>query len=212
MTINSHLFVDADDNVEDVFIGIDEVVDNFPEQTEYQGGLYVLGTVPADGEIQMVSFCGILNNSTLNEINITGNLTGRVRIFVLRGRQLVNSSVLRGRQREGAIYCGEFLNVSRAVKASDKILIYIGRTCSLTNDGNTTLCPLQVNIDSQQNITTEFYNGSDIINQRVRSIVRQSVRNLPLVNISMELNVRVKIRGMCDYNYILLTIHYKIIL
>ena len=150
MTINSHLFVDADDNVEDVFIGIDEVVDNVTsEQTEYRGGLYVLGTVPADGEIQMVSFCGILNNSTLNEINITGNLLGRVRLFVFRGRQLVNSRVLRGRQREGAIYCGEFLNVSCAVNASDKILIYIESTCSLANDNNT-LCPLQVNIDRQQ--------------------------------------------------------------
>ena len=201
MTINSHLFVDADDNVEDVFIGIDEVVINVTsEQTEYRGGLYVLGTVPADGEIQMVSFCGILNNSTLNEINITGNLIGRVRLFVFRGEQFINSSVLSGKQTNGAIYCGESSAV-RAVKASDEILIYIESTCSLTNDGNNTLCPLQVNIDRQQNFTTEFYNGSDSIsNQTIRSFVKESVTR---VNASMELNVRVKIRGMCDYNYCL---------
>ena len=39
MIINSHLFVDADGNVKDVIIGIDEVVNNVPEQTEYRGGL-----------------------------------------------------------------------------------------------------------------------------------------------------------------------------
>ena len=194
MIINSHLFVDADDNVKDVFIGIDEVVDNIPEQTEYRGGLYVLGTVPADGEIQMVSFCGILNNSTLNESNIIRNLIGIARLIVSSGEQL-NLINLRGRQRND--YCGES-SIFRAVKASDKILIYIESTCSLTNN----ICPLQVNIDSQQNVTTEFYKGSDIsINQSVRSFVRRSVRNFPLVNTSMELNVRVKIRGMCDYSY-----------
>ena len=191
-TIN-YLFVGADDNVEDVFIGIDEVVNNVPEQTEYRGGLYVLGTLPSDGEIQMVSFCGILNNSTLNESNITGNLIGIVRLFVFRGEQFINSSVLRGRQKND--YCGNS-SVVHAVKASDKILIYIESTCSLTNDGNNTLCPLQVNIDSQQNVTTEFYNGSDNINnQTVRSFVKESVIR---VNASVELNVRVKIRGMCD--------------
>ena len=143
-------------------------------------------------------FCGILNNSTLNETNITGNLLGRFHLFVFRGEELINSSVLRRRQREGAIlYCGEFLNVNHAVKASDKILIYIESGCLLTSGGNNR-CPLQVNIDRQQNVTTEFYNGSDIrIDQGVRSFVRESVRNLR-VNTSMELNVRVKIRGMCD--------------
>ena len=167
----------------------------------------VLGTVPADGEIQTASFCGILNNSTLNEINITGNLTGRVYLFVFRGEQFINSSVLRGRQRksqrEGAIYCGNS-SIVCAVKASDKILIYIESRCSLNNDSGNTLCLLQVNIDRQQNVTTEFYNRSDIcIDQGVRSFVKQSVKDLHRVNISMELNVRVKIRGMCDYNYCL---------
>ena len=156
--------------------------------------MYVLGTVPADGEIQMVSFCGILNNSTLNEINITGNLTGRARLFVFRGEELIYGIGLTGQQREGAIYCNDFFTI-RAVKASDKILIYIRSTCSLTDDGNTR-CPLQVNIDRQQNVATEFYNGSDMhIIDKIRRFVKKSVRDRPLVNTSMELNVRVKIRG-----------------
>ena len=151
--------------------------------------------------MQMVSFCGILNNSKLNESNITGNLTGRVRLFVFRGEKVIYSIGLTGQQRKGAIYCNdenESFTV-RAVKASDKILIYIGSTCSLTDDGNTR-CPLQVNIDRQQNVTTEFYIGSDMrsSDQNVGSFVRRSVRDLPRVNASMELNVRVKIRGMCD--------------
>ena len=196
-----HFFVDTDDNFEDIFIGIEELVDNVPEQTEYRGGLYVLGTIPVDGEIKMVSFCGILNNFTLNESNITGNLTGRVRLYVFRGEELIYFISLTGQQRKAAIYCNDESKTftARSVKASDKVLVYIESTCSLTGNGNT-LCPLQVNIDSRQNVTTEFYNGSDIrsINQGVGSFVKESVSNRPLVNTSVELNVRVKIRGMCD--------------
>ena len=149
----------------------------------------------------MVSFCGILNNSTLNEINITGNLTGRALLFVFRGEELIYFISFIGQQRKGAIYCNDENETftARSVKASDKILIYIGSTCSLTDDDNTQ-CPLQVNINCGQNVTTEFYNGSDMrsSDQKVGSFVKQSVRDLPRVNTLVELNVRVKIRGMCD--------------
>ena len=48
----------------------------------------------------MVSFYGILNNSTLNEINIPGNLFGRVGLYVFRGEELNYFIGLTGQQRK----------------------------------------------------------------------------------------------------------------
>lgn len=77
-----------------------------------------------------------------------------------------------------------------SVKISDVILVYIPNSCVSCEEFERLCCPLQVALRSSST-TVGYFNGSDEFDND--AIASASIRDLELVNVSVDLNVLVVI-------------------
>ena len=164
---------------------------------ENRSGLYVLGTISTAGKAM---FCanGIVRNDTSMPPE---QVRGRLFFYVMRNGKLIQgtSGNRIGLRQQVGDEDGRCLPDAVKVKSHDMILVYIPNIC--VNCSKLTCCPLQVVLNNS-NATVVYYNGSDRSNSsNPDRIVKDSIKEMQLVNKSLDLNVFINITSKLHVHY-----------
>ena len=143
---------------------IDENVDN--EAAINRTGLFFLRNVTVNGTIDQLCAFGRINNDTQVPNRADLKPVGRLIFFLYDEAESTLRRLVTQQDFAGEVGCMQPNEGNRHISDSEQLFVYIEPRCAITNppDGiEVHVCPLLVNFESEGNMTTPYYIGSDIM-------------------------------------------------